>query len=122
VGEDRYDVDCVVIAIGRQPDAALATMAGATLAFASQLGGLVPILSERLEATPGTFVAGDAAGIGSIAAALAEGRYAGIAAALALGKADAADVRVAQTEGGEEMRWREAQRRALQPLYSQPYQ
>jgi thioredoxin reductase len=122
VGEDRYAVDCVIIAMGRQPDAALATMAGAALAFAPQLGGLVPLLSERLEAAPGIFVAGDAAGIGSIGSAIAEGRYAGLAAALALGKADAADVQVAQTEGGEEMRWRESQRRVLQPLYSQPYQ
>lgn len=122
IGEERHDVDCIVIAMGRQPDAALATMAGAELGFAPQLGGLVPILSEHLEATPTTFVAGDAAGIGSVVAAIAEGRFAGLAAALAVGKVNASDVKVAQTEGGEQLRWREAQRRALQPLYSQPYQ
>ena len=108
--------------MGRQPDAALATMAGAELGFAPQLGGLVPVLSEHLRATPTTFVAGDAAGIGSVASAIAEGRFAGLAAALALGKVDVSEVRVAQTEGGEELRWRGAQRRALGPLYSQPYQ
>jgi NADPH-dependent 2,4-dienoyl-CoA reductase/sulfur reductase-like enzyme len=122
IGDARYEVDCVVIAMGRQPDAALATMAGAELGFAPHMGGLVPILSERLEATPTTFVAGDAAGIGSVVAAIAEGRFAGLAAALTVGKTDLSDVRTAQTEGGEELRWRMAQRRALRPLYSQPYQ
>ena len=122
IGDARYEVDCVVVAMGRQPDAALATMAGAELGFAPQLGGLVPVLSEHLEATPTTLVVGDAAGIGSVVAAIAEGRFAGLVAALALGKVDASDVKVAQTEGGEELRWREAQRRVLQPLYSQPYQ
>lgn len=71
IGDARHDVDCIVIAMGRQPDAALATMAGAELGFAPQLGGLVPLLSDRLEATPTTFVAGDAAGVGSVIAAIA---------------------------------------------------
>lgn len=122
IGDARYEVDCIVVAMGRQPDAALATMAGAELGFAPQLGGLVPVLSEHLEATPTTLVAGDAAGIGSVVAAIAEGRFAGQVAALALGKVHASDVKVAQTEGGEELRWREAQRRVLRPLYAQPYQ
>lgn len=122
VGDDRYDVDCVVVAMGRQPDAALATMAGAELGFDPQLGGLVPLLSERLEATARVFVAGDAAGIGSVAAALVEGRLAGLAAAATLGKVDATSIVAARSAGSDELRWREAQRRALRPVHVQPYQ
>jgi pyruvate/2-oxoglutarate dehydrogenase complex dihydrolipoamide dehydrogenase (E3) component len=122
IGDERHDVDCVVVAMGRQPDAALATMAGAELGFGPQLGGLVPLLSEDLEATQSIFVAGDAAGVGSVAAALAEGRLAGLAAAAALGKVDAAAVTAARSTGGDELRWREAQRRALRPVHVQPYQ
>lgn len=122
IGEERHEVDCVVIAMGRQPDAALATMAGAELGFGPQLGGLVPLLSERLEATPNVLVAGDAAGVGSVSVAIAEGRIAGLAAAVALGKAGAAETDWARSIGGEELQWREAQRRALRPVHVQPYQ
>jgi hypothetical protein len=108
--------------MGRQPDAALATMAGAELGFGPQLGGLVPLLSENLEATRNVFVAGDAAGVGSVAAAIAEGQLAGLAAAVALGKAEAVEANTARISGGEELKWREAQRRALRPVHVQPYQ
>ncbi len=121
IGDERYQVDCVVVAVGRQPDAALAIMAGAELGFGPRLGGLVPLLSERLEATQHVFVAGEAAGVGSTAVAIAEGRLAGLAAAAALGKADATAVNAARALGGEELRWREEQRRALRPVHAQPY-
>lgn len=122
VGDERYAVDCVVIAVGRQPDAALATMAGAELGFAPQLGGLVPLVSQELQAAPSLFVAGDAAGVGSVAVAIAEGRLAGLAASLALGKAGVADIERARKSGGEDLRWREQLRVELRPVHSQPYQ
>lgn len=122
IGEARYEVDCVVVAMGRQPDAALATMAGAQLGFEPQLGGLTPLMSEQLEAAQGVFVAGDAAGVGSVAAAIAEGRLAGLAAAASLGKEDAGASELARSGGGEELRWRTAQRRMLRPVHAQPYQ
>ena len=122
MGEERHEVDCVVVAMGRQPDAALATMAGAELGFGPQLGGLVPLLSDQLEASPRVYVAGDAAGVGSVAVAIAEGQLAGLAAAAALGKAEAMEASTARSMGGEELRWREAQRRALRPVHVQPYQ
>jgi NADPH-dependent 2,4-dienoyl-CoA reductase/sulfur reductase-like enzyme len=122
IGDDRYEVDCVVIAVGRQPDPALATMAGAELGFSPQLGGLVPLLSDHMEAGRHVYVAGEAAGIGSIAAIIAEGRLAGLAAAAAVGRADAPGTTAAQTLGGEELQWRVEQRRALRPVHAQPYQ
>ncbi|MFT4036779.1 MAG: FAD-dependent oxidoreductase [Thermomicrobiales bacterium] len=118
IGEERYEVDCVVIAVGRQADPALATMAGATLGFAGPLGGLVPVLSAELRAAPGVFVAGDAAGVGSVAAAIAEGRLAGAAAAETLGRSDA---NAAQATSNPEVGWRIATRETLAPVYAQPY-
>jgi NADPH-dependent 2,4-dienoyl-CoA reductase/sulfur reductase-like enzyme len=122
IGDDLYEVDCIVIAVGRQPDPALATMAGAELGFSPQLGGLVPLLSDQLEATQRVYVAGDAAGIGSTAVAIAEGRLAGLAAAAALAKAGVAGVTEALSPAGEEMQWRREQRRALRSVHVQPYQ
>ncbi|MCA9879797.1 MAG: FAD-dependent oxidoreductase [Thermomicrobiales bacterium] len=121
VGDERYEVDCVVIAMGRQPDASLGVMAGAELGFGPQLGGLAPLLSPDLQAAPGVFVAGDAAGAGSVAVAVAEGRLAGLAAALSLGHSAEAELVRARELGGEELRWRAEQREALRAVHAQPY-
>lgn len=122
IGDDRYEVDCVVVAMGRQPDAALATMAGAELGFNPQLGGLVPVLTEQLQATSGVFVAGEAAGVGSVAVAIAEGRLAGLAAARAIGKAVPQEGSFLPPVGGKELEWRAEQRRSMQAIHVQPYQ
>lgn len=82
----RHAVDVVAVAIGRQPDAALAQMAGCPMAHAAALGGWLPALDDRLgTGVPGLFVAGDAAGIDGVEAALAEGRLAGACAAASRG-------------------------------------
>lgn len=81
--------DVVVVAVGRQPDVQLATMAGCELAYHAPLGGWVPVRSEALETTKaGIFVAGDAAGIASDAVAVLEGTAVGLAAARSLGYGD----------------------------------
>lgn len=122
VGDEHHDVDCVVIAMGRQPDAALATMAGAALGFSPQLGGLVPLITPEMKALDHVYVAGDAAGVGSTAVTIAEGRLAGLSATVALGIADASVVKPARLLGGEELRWREELRSALHNVHFQPYQ
>ncbi len=123
VGQDHYAVDVIAIAVGRQADPALATMAGTPLAFATELGGLIPHVDDRLRSPIGPmFVAGDAAGVGSIAAAIAEGRLAGIAAAASLGLAGDDDVAAVRAAGGPELAWRLARRSALQAVSVQPYQ
>ena len=87
----RHTADVVVVAVGRQVDAALAIMAGADVAFASALGGQVPLRDDRLRSTiTGLFVADDAASPADVATALTEGRYAGVNAAALLGLVDAA--------------------------------
>ena len=121
IGDERYDVQSVVIAMGRQPDAALATMAGAELGFAPRLGGLIPRTTDLMQAAERVFVAGDAAGVGSVAEAIAEGRIAGKGAAMSLGTVGAEEVMAAVAQGGEMFQRRAEARRDVQPVYSQPY-
>lgn len=122
-GQEEVAVDVVVIAVGRQADPALATMAGVPLAFAASLGGLAPAVDARLQSPiPNVFVAGDAAGVGSVAAAIAEGRVAGLAAAAALGLMRAEEaVSAAVAAGGQELAWRMGERAAMTPVHVQPY-
>ena len=123
VGQDRYAVDVIAIAVGRQADPALATMVGTPLAFSTELGGLIPHIDDHLQSPiAGIFVAGDAAGVGSIAAVIAEGRFAGIAAAAALGLASDEDVSAVNAVGGPELAWRLARRTAGPAVSAQPYQ
>ena len=122
VGQERYEVDVIAIAVGRQPDAALATMAGTPVGFAAALGGYTPYLNDRLASEiPGLFVAGDAAGVGSVAAAIAEGHLAGLAAAHFLGL-EAARVDEALAARSPELRWRAAVRSSMSPAFAQPYE
>lgn len=80
------EVDTTIIAVGRQPDAELALMAECDAAYAASLGGFVPLRDQNLRTSvPGILIAGDAAGICDVAAAIAEGRFAGLSAAAALG-------------------------------------
>lgn len=122
VGQDHYPVDVIAIAVGRQADPALATMAGTPLAFSADLGGPVPLIDSALQSpVPGLFIAGDAAGVGSVAAVIAEGRVAGIAAAASLGLATDDDVAAIRNDGGPELAWRLGRRRALEAVVVQPY-
>lgn len=122
VGNETHTVDVIAIAVGRQPDPALATAAGNPLAFAAALGGLAPVLDGRLASPVDRFfVAGDAAGVGSVATAVAEGRLAGISAAASLELASEDDVLQAIERGGEELAWRVAQREGASEHFTPPY-
>lgn len=123
VGQERHRVDVVVIAVGRQADPALATMAGVPLGCAVAMGGLVPLVDERLESpVPRLFVAGEAAGVGSVAAIIAEGRLAGVAAAASLGLAGEGMVEEARVAGRDELEWRQELRASRQIVAVQPYE
>jgi sarcosine oxidase subunit alpha len=80
--DDSYDVDTVVVALGRQPDPELALHALAQNVYAASAGGIVPRRNELCEtSTPGVYVAGEAAGVCGVGEAMAEGWLAGLAAA-----------------------------------------
>jgi sarcosine oxidase subunit alpha len=122
VGQDRFAVDVIAVAVGRQADPALATMAGVPLVFVAELGGPVPMVDHRLlSPVPGVFVAGDAAGVGSVAAVIGEGRLAGAAATASLGLASDAAVEEARAAAGAEAAWRNALRASREVLAVQPY-
>lgn len=75
-------VDCVVVALGRQPDPELALQALAENTLRPETGGFVPVLNADCETSAAKlYVAGDAAGIVRDAEAFAQGRLAGLAAA-----------------------------------------
>ena len=123
VGQDSYAVDVIAVAVGRQADPALATMAGTPPAFSAELGGLIPLIDNRLQSpVRGLFVAGDAAGVGSVAGVIAEGRLAGITAAASLGLVSNEDVAAVRADSGPELAWRLERRMALEAVTVQPYE
>jgi thioredoxin reductase len=90
-GSERLlDVDLVCIAVGLRPLAELCFMTGMGFDYLPELGGHVPLHDANMQSTiPGIYVAGDVSGIEEASSAMEEGRLAGIAASVALGKVDA---------------------------------
>jgi NADPH-dependent 2,4-dienoyl-CoA reductase/sulfur reductase-like enzyme len=92
--ERALDVDTIVLGYGLVPAPELADLAGCTLAYDAGRGGWIPVSDpERLMATssPGVFVAGDGAGVAGADVAEAQGRLAGLGAALHVGGLGAAE-------------------------------
>ncbi len=82
VGGQRHQCDCVVLALGRQPDAQLALQIDVALKYSTDDGAFI-VAGDDTFATSveGVYVVGDARGIVSPARAYAEGIVAGEAAA-----------------------------------------
>lgn len=77
-----HAIDCVVVALGRQPDAEIALQALVENILLADAGGFVPLRGPDCETSvPGVYVVGDAAGNVREAEAIAEGHLAGLAAA-----------------------------------------
>lgn len=87
--ETVIEADFVCIAGGLYPLAELAAVAGCPFEYIPELGGHVPLHSEKME-TPldGLFVAGNITGIESGKIAMAQGTVAGISIAKHSGKGD----------------------------------
>jgi thioredoxin reductase len=86
-------VDTVVAGFGLTPSVELTRLLGCRHRWDASRGGFVPERSADLETTvPGVFAAGDGAGIGGAEVALAEGRLAGLLAAVRLGRGDVRDL------------------------------
>jgi len=84
--QETIEVDTLCLGFGFIPNIELTQLAGCEHEFDPNHGGWVPKLNETLETSlPGLFVAGEAAGVGGAAAAMLEGRIAGLAAAQKLG-------------------------------------
>ncbi len=84
--EQELEVDTVCLAVGLNPLAELAWMAGCQFEFIPVLGGHVPLHDENMETTvPGIYVAGDVTGVEEASSAMEEGNLAGLSAAVSLG-------------------------------------
>lgn len=89
--EQFVECDVIGIAVGLTPDVALPAMADVTFVNAGRLGAQVPMHDRNMETTrEGIYIVGDSAGVEEASSAIEEGKLAGIAAAEALGKIDAA--------------------------------
>jgi len=115
-----HAADVAVLALGRQPDAALALMAECAADYAADFGGWVPVRDDCLQTTiPGIYAAGDDAGTCDVAVALAEGKLAGLCAAASLKPIDEALLREARAAYEAIAGARIAAARRLRPIYVQ---
>ncbi len=89
------ETDTVVVALGRQPDADLARLAGAEVAWRAAAGGQIVVHAAGGETSaPHIFVTGDAAGVTDNTTALSRGQMTGLAVAATLSLIDANDSRL----------------------------
>ena len=85
--EKVFDVDLVCIAVGLRPLSELCSMLGMKFEYIPELGGFVPVHDHNMQSTiPGVYIAGDLTGIEEASTAMEEGRLAGIAASIELGR------------------------------------
>ncbi len=85
-GKRRLQADLLVVAQGTKTLPFALQGLGARLTHDPHRGGTLPVLDpELMTSVPGLYVAGDAAGVGSLSTARASGRLAGMAAAARLG-------------------------------------
>ncbi len=87
----KIECDTICFAVGLTPRIELAQMAEAPTTFIGALGGHLPLHDKELKIGQNLFVAGDIAGVEEASTAMEEGRLAGIAAAVELGKLSEVD-------------------------------
>jgi sarcosine oxidase subunit alpha len=87
--EIQLQADIVITSCGLSPLVELAQLAGCPLHYVSEMGGWVPVHSDRFETPqPGLFIAGSISGVEGAGVAEIQGRIAGLAAAGFLELAD----------------------------------
>ncbi len=87
--ETVLEADLVCLAVGLSPSAELAAMAGARLGYFAALGGWLPLHDDSMCTTLlWLYVAGDAAGVEEVSAAMLCGRLAGVDIARRLGRGE----------------------------------
>ncbi|MBI2466608.1 MAG: FAD-dependent oxidoreductase [Candidatus Rokubacteria bacterium] len=97
--EQTLPATALAVGFGFLPSTELTRHLGCAHRFDELRGGWVPGHDDRMETDlPGVYVAGEVAGIGGAHAAMAEGRLAGLAAALALGSTVASPARLAELQ------------------------
>jgi NADPH-dependent 2,4-dienoyl-CoA reductase/sulfur reductase-like enzyme len=121
IGDQTYEVDIVAVAVGRQPDILLATMAELEMVWAPALGGWVPLHHLNGDGgLPGLYLAGDAAGIDNVETCEFEGA---MVASILAGRVGVVDPAIGSEMRAELARMRPARMAAYDsdPTYEQPW-
>lgn len=121
VGDKSHEVDIVAVAVGRQPDVLLATMAELEMVWVPGLGGWVPLHHLNGDGgRPGLYLAGDAAGIDNVEVCELEGA---MAASILAGRLGMIDPSIGAELRAELARMRPARLAAYDtdPTYEQPW-
>jgi pyruvate/2-oxoglutarate dehydrogenase complex dihydrolipoamide dehydrogenase (E3) component len=120
--EDKtLDIDIVAVAVGRQPDILLATMAELEMVWVPDLGGWVPLHHLNGDGgKPGLYLAGDAAGIDNVEICEFEGA---MVANILAGRVGAIDPAQGAEMRAELAKMRPARMAAYSadPTYEQPW-
>jgi sarcosine oxidase subunit alpha len=85
--EEYIKCDTICLAVGLTPSTRLLSQIGVDLEFIPEAGGYVALHDESMQTSvKGVYVAGDASGIEEASTAMIEGKIAGLAAAIHLGR------------------------------------
>ena len=85
--EEDIKCDTICLAVGLTPSTRLLSQIGVNLEFIPEAGGYVALHDDSMQTSvKGVYVAGDASGIEEASTAMIEGKIAGLAAAMTLGK------------------------------------
>jgi sarcosine oxidase, subunit alpha len=85
--EEDVPCDTICLAVGLTPSTRLLSQIGVDLEFVPEAGGYVALHDESMQTSVnGVYVAGDASGIEEASTAMIEGKIAGLAAAIQLGR------------------------------------
>jgi sarcosine oxidase subunit alpha len=85
--EEYIKCDTICLAVGLTPSTRLLSQIGVNLEFISEAGGYVALHDESMQTSvKGVYVAGDASGIEEASTAMIEGKIAGLASAILLGR------------------------------------
>ncbi len=121
IGDKSYEVDVVAVAVGRQPDILLATMAELEMIWVPDLGGWVPLHHLNGDGgRPGLYLAGDAAGIDNVEICEFEGA---MVASILAGRLGVLDPAIGAEMRAELASMRPARMAAYDadPTYEQPW-
>lgn len=85
--EEDVTCDTICLAVGLTPSTRLLSQIGVNLEYIPEAGGYVALHDESMQTSvKGVYVAGDASGIEEASTAMIEGKIAGLAAAIQLGR------------------------------------
>ena len=85
--EEYIKCDTICLAVGLTPSTRLLSQIGVTLEYIPEAGGYVALHDESMQTSvKGVYVAGDASGIEEASTAMIEGKIAGLASAIQLGR------------------------------------